>query len=127
MLNSIMAWFRYIALIMLSLSITVAGLPAQAKSQCPMAMQMQKMTKEMDKDCKGCAMNSKQEPKKNGCCDNSACTAKCSSLGSVASNILPDAVAVPQFATAAQKFTMAGTVPPSFFLNTQERPPKHLS
>ncbi len=122
-----MVLFRYIAMLVLSLSITVAGFPVQAKSQCPMAAKMQQMTKEMGKDCKGCTMTSKQESKKNGCCDNGACTAKCSSFSSVSGNVLPDTIAMLQFATAAQKFTMAGVAPPSFFLNTQERPPKHLS
>lgn len=122
-----MVLFRYITMLVLSVSVALAGLPVQAKSQCPMAAKMQQMTKEMGKDCKGCTMTGKQESKKNGCCDDGACTAKCSSFSSVSGNTLPDTIAMPQFATAAQKFTIAGSAPPSFFLNTQERPPKHLS
>ncbi len=92
-----------------------------------MAAKMQQMTKEMGKDCKGCTMTGKQEPKKNSCCDDKTCTAKCSSLSSVTGNTLPATIAMPQFAVTSQKFAMTGSSPPSFFLNTQERPPKHLS
>ena len=118
-----MAWFRYIAMLVLCVSIAVAGIPAQAKLQCPMAAKMQMMGKE----CKGCTMTGKQEPGKKGCCDDSACAQKCSSVGSVTGTVLPASVAMPKLADSGQKFIMPDGVLPPHLLNTQDRPPKHLS
>lgn len=121
--------YKYILTILLSVAIAVAGLPVQAGVEyCPMAAQMQQDAKETQsgKDCNGCTMTGKQEQKKGGCCDNGACIAKCSSVGSIATGV-PAKIELPEFAVTTVKFTMAEGVLPSILLQTKDRPPKYLS
>ncbi len=125
-----MNWFKHIAMLMLSLSIALAGLPAQAQQQCPMAakMQMQQMDMKDMKDCKGCAKTTKQEQKKNGCCDDGMCNAKCSAMSGGITMNLPTVKA--EFAAiGSQTFLLysADATVASAHLNSQERPPKSLS
>jgi hypothetical protein len=121
--------YRNILTIIVSVAIAAAGLPAQAGTEyCPMAAHMQQDAKagQSDKDCPGCTMTSKQEQKKSGCCDNGACIVKCSATGNIASNV-PTKVELPIFTAMTVKFYMADGVSPSSLLQTQDRPPKHLS
>lgn len=126
-----MSWIKHIAMLMLSLSIVVAGFPAQAKQPCPMAakMQMQQMDMQGMKDCKGCAKTSdKQEQKKGGCCGDIACAAKCSSMSN-AGNIFFGTQHIDSLslASGAERFYGSDHVLASHLLNTQDRPPKYLS
>jgi hypothetical protein len=93
-----------------------------------MAAQMQQDAKETQsgKDCSGCTMTGKQEQKKSGCCDNGACIVKCSSIGSTAS-YAPAKIELPNFTVTAVRFYVADGILPSNRLQTQDRPPKHLS
>ena len=95
---------------------------------CLIAAHMQKDAKAMhaDKDCPGCTMTGKHEQKQNGCCDDSACIIKCSTVGLTASTI-PTKIEIPDFTAVAVKFPMADGVLPASLLQTQDRPPKHLS
>lgn len=125
---------KYIATFLLSLSIALAGFPAQAaKPECPMAKTMQmEHAKKMDmqgmKDCKGCDTMAKQEPKKSGCCDDAACNAKCSALNSSVSMNLPTYKAeLPAISGEALRLYPADAAIASAHLNAQERPPKSLA
>lgn len=120
---------RNILTVILSIAIVAAGLPVQAAAEyCPMAAQMQQAAKavQSDEDCPDCTMTGKQEQKRNGCCDKGACMVKCSTVGSNISN-LPTRLELPNFTAITVKFYMADGVLPSSFIQTQERPPKHLS
>ncbi len=125
-----MNWLKHIAMLMLSLSIAVAGLPAQAQQQCPMVakMQMQQMDMKDMKDCKGCIKATKQEQKKNGCCDDSGCNAKCSAMsGSITMNLPTVKVEFAAISSQAPPLYSADATVASAHLNSQERPPKYLS
>jgi hypothetical protein len=125
-----MAWLKNIAMLMLSLSIVVAGFPAQAKPECPMAkmMQMQQMDMLSMKDCRGCDKMAKHEPKKNGCCDDAACNAKCSAMsGGISMNLPTHKAELPAIGQQAIRLYPADAVIASAHLNTQERPPKSLA
>lgn len=93
-----------------------------------MAAKMHMQQMEM-KDCKGCAKTAgKQEQKKNGCCGDLACAAKCSSMSN-AGNALFGAqhIASLSLISGAERFYGSDHVLASHLLNTQDRPPKHLS
>ncbi len=124
---------KIIATLLLSLSIAMAGFPAQAaKPECPMAKMMQmENAKQMDmqgmKDCKGCDKMAKQESKKNGCCDDAACNAKCSAMSGGISMNLPTVKAdLPSIGEQAVRLYPADAAIASAHLNSQERPPKSL-
>jgi len=130
-----MAWLKHITTLMLCVSIAFAGFPAQAKPPCPMAAKMQ-MQQQMDmkgmKDCKGCdtiiVSGAKQEPKKNGCCDESGCNAKCPSMSGGISMHLPTVKAdLPAIGAEALRLYPADATIASAHLNSQERPPKSLA
>ena len=123
-----MNWLKHIAMLMLSLSIVVAGLPALAKSECPMAAKMQMQQMDM-KDCKGCAKtaNKQDSQKKNGCCGDMACAAKCSSMSNASTTLYnAHSILLSSVAHAKQLYS-SDHVLTSQFLNTQERPPKLFS
>ena len=127
-----MTWLKHIAMLMLSLSIAVAGFPAQAKPECPMAKMQMQHTQQMDmqsmKDCKGCDKMAKHEPKKNGCCGDLACAAKCSAMSGGISMNLPTVKAdMPSVSGQMKRLYPADAAIASRHLNTQERPPKSLS
>ena len=125
-----MTWFKHIAMLVLCLSIVGAGFPVQAKPQCPMAakMQMQQMDMKGMKDCKGCDKMAKQEPKKNGCCGDLACAAKCSAMsGGITMNLPTVKADLPAINAEAQRLYSADATIASRHLNTQERPPKSLA
>jgi hypothetical protein len=125
-----MTWLKHIAMLMLSLSIAVAGFPAQAKPECPMAakMQMQQMDMQGMEDCEGCDKMAKQEQKKSGCCDDATCNAKCSAMNSGISMNLPTYKAeLPAIGEQANRLYPADASLASAYLNSQERPPKSLS
>lgn len=121
---------RVMPLFLLSLSIVLAGFPAQAKPECPMMkmMQAQHMDMQAMEDCDGCDKMAKQEQKKSGCCDDAACASKCSVMSNGASMILPTIKADrPAFSDQARWFFATNATPISAHLNSQERPPKSLS
>jgi hypothetical protein len=117
--------------VLLAVAIAMAGIPVQAGASCPMTAQMQQIAKTMPsgKDCtgSGCAMTGKQESKKNGCCDNGTCTEKCSVLGGVTANMPSSKIILPKFTAVAEKYYVTEGVLPSHLLQTQDRPPKHLT
>jgi len=118
---------RTIAVLVLSLSIALAGFPVQAKPQCPMAAKMQMQQMDM-KDCKGCDTMAKQEPKENGCCDELGCNAKCPAMSGSLTMSLPTYKAdLPAIGDQANRFYPADAAVASAHLNSQERPPKTLS
>jgi len=119
-------------MLMLSLSIAVAGFPAQAKPECPMAakMHMQQMDMKDMKDCKGCdkTANKQDQQKKNGCCGDMACVAKCSSMSNITGPFLGHQSIPLSFASSsALRFYDSDDVVASHLLNTQDRPPKSLA
>lgn len=118
---------RIISVLLLSFSIALAGFPAQAKPECPMAAKMQMQQTDM-KDCKGCDNMAKQESEKGGCCDESGCNAKCPAMsGGVTMNLPSVKTDLPAIGDQANRFYPADAAVVSAHLNSQERPPKHLS
>jgi len=110
----------------------MAGVPVQAKPQalCPMAdkMHMQQMDMQGMKDCKGCDKMAKHESKKNDCCEDAACAAKCTAMnGGVSMNLSRAKTDLPRIGTQALPHDDADSIVASRQLNTQERPPKSLS
>lgn len=122
---------RFIPLFLLSLSIVLAGFPAQAKPECPMMKMMQTqhiVDMQAMEDCDGCDKMAKQEQKKSGCCDDAACASKCSVLSGSASLMLPTSKAeLPALREQTVLFFAANTAPVSAHPASQERPPKSLS
>lgn len=115
-----MTFFKYIAVLMLTLSIAVAGFsPAQAESECQMTVKMQ--TEDMA-DCQGCDKTTKHEQKKSGCCDST----KCSSSSSISVNF-PTMQVATAIGTQARLLYPDAAVLTSAHLNSGERPPKSLS
>lgn len=122
---------KNILTLLLAVSVVMAGFPVQARSQCPMAAQMQMQHMDMTdmKDCKGCAKTAKQEQqKKNGCCGDPACAAKCLSLSNVSTIFFsPQQVPSLSLARITARFYVSDNMLASHVLHTQERPPKYLS
>lgn len=126
---------KFIATFLLSFSIALAGFPVQAQPEpeCPMAKMMkmehgQKMDMQDMEDCDGCDKMAKQDSKKSGCCDDAACNAKCSAMNSSASMNLPSVkTEIPAINQLVQRFYAVDANIASAHLNSQERPPKHLS
>lgn len=118
---------RIISVLLLSFSIALAGFPAQAKPECPMAAKMQMQQTDM-KDCKGCDSMVKQESEKGGCCDESGCNAKCPAMSSgVTMNLPTHKAELPNVGEQAKRLYPADATMASAHLNSQERPPKSLS
>ena len=125
---------RIFVTLLLSFSIALAGFPVQAaQPECPMAKMMkmehgQSMDMQDMEDCDGCDKMAKQDSDKSGCCDDAACNAKCSAMNSSLSMNLPsmkaETTAINQL---VQRFYAVYAHLPSAHLNSQERPPKHLS
>lgn len=118
---------KFIATLLLSLGIALAGVPALAQP-CPMGKmaQMQHNQKMDMQDCKGCAKAAKQEPEKNGGCD-AADSAKCSSMSGGAAMNLPAEAELPAIGEQAKWLYPAGAAIASAHLNSQERPPKSFA
>lgn len=91
-------------------------------------MQMEH-AKSMDmQDMKDCDKMAKQEPKKNGCCDDAACNAKCSAMSGGTSMNLPVFKSnLPAPGKQVNRLYPADAAIASAHLNTQERPPKSFS
>lgn len=124
-----MAWIKRTFLLMLSMSVLLAGFPAQAKPECPMAKMMQEMAmQEMEKDHDCCpkAEHEKQQ-KKNNCCDDAACNAKCMGLSNMTMHLPSLKTELPSISSASLRLYPADAALASQHLNTQERPPKSLS
>jgi hypothetical protein len=126
-----MTWLRHIAMLMLSLSIALAGFPAQAKPECPMAKMMEQMAAQDhggDKDHDCCPkIKAEKQQKKSGCCDDAACNAKCMGASSVSMTSSGAKTELPSMARQSQRLYPADAALASQHLNTQERPPKSLS
>ena len=121
---------RILLALLLSFAVAMSGFPVQASEvpSCPMMAKMKAAghSMQMGKDCKGCDMTGKQEQKKNACCDDKSCVAQCSTVSSM-SSIIPSGISFTAFHSIAPKFAVADGTLPSYFLQTQERPPKPLS
>ena len=120
---------KHILTLLLAVSIVMAGFPVQAKPQCPMAAKMQAQQMDMKgmKDC--CAKMAKQEQqKKNGCCGDPACAAKCLSMSNAGITFFGSEHIASFFpASSTERSYSSDHVLASHLLNTQDRPPKHLS
>lgn len=122
---------KFIAALLLSLSIAFAGVPVQAQP-CPMGKMVQTQhAKPMDiKGMKDCDQMTKQQaPKKNGgCCDDSACNTQCSALsGGIAMNLPTVKADMPAIGEQVLQLSAADAAIASAHLNSQERPPKSLA
>lgn len=99
-----------------------------------MAKMQQEMAKQdMEKhDCcpkKSEKMAEKQQSQKqssSGCCDNMACNVKCSTSGGMNLSA-PSKSDLPQLTRQTQRLYPTDVALASHLLNTQDRPPKHLS
>lgn len=123
-----MRFFRYIAMLVLSVSIVAVGIPAQAKQDCPMMMKQAEMQSMNAPPCHG-SQEMKTQPqsqKKSGCCGELACKIKCSAAGSM---ILfhSSKAELPQVTDEAQRLRSASAAFILRALNTHDRPPKHFS
>ncbi len=94
-------------------------------------MQMQQMASMQDdhKDCDGCPkMAQEKQQKKNGCCDDAACNAKCSAMNGGTSMTLPTVKnELPSLSKQVNRLYPVDAALASQHLNAQERPPKSLS
>ena len=120
---------RTIFLLVVAMGVVLAGFPVRA-SQCPMMAHMPRMVaaQSLISSCKGCNNTAAQErPSNNGCCGDLDCKVKCFSTGNVSAFLIEDATVFPQFAGMTERQYLADHVLPSHLLNTQDRPPKHLS
>ena len=132
------------------LSFVFAGTPVSAAAKempCPMEKmqtETQKSSAQPDmssmkmgmKDCDKCpkSVEKKQVAKaadktnKGGCCDDQACNAKCAALSSAGGQLFPSSDIQWNGPNAKEKVTfLPYLLPPSHFLKTPEKPPKHLS
>lgn len=119
---------KYIAAVLMSVSIVLAGVPAQAMQDCPMMkMQEEMATDSMEKahDCDS-AMQAQEEQMPSGCCDDAACIEQCSIGVSITMPDIPKA-ASSQLPQPSQRFYVIPAALASHFLNTQDRPPKFLA
>lgn len=121
---------QYIGLLMLSMSIILAGFPPLAQAECPMMKMQQMVMKEAKegKHCSGCPKMAQEKQKKPGCCDNAACKASCMGMGNLTQSFsLPTTSILPVVIVTKQQFYSAHSAAVSQFLNTQDRPPKSLA
>lgn len=121
-----------ILILVLAVSVVMAGFPVQAKPHCPSAaaMQMQQMDMKGMKDCKGCVKTSDRQDhqKKTGCCGDMECAAKCSSMSNAGTTFFgTQHGASISFASSAESLYGPDHKLASHLLNTQDRPPKYLS
>ncbi len=116
--------FRYIAVVVLALSVMLAGLPVPAKAHCPMMAGMHDKghDKRMAHPCPCC---DKHNHGKNGCSDM-GCVGQCSMSGGGA--LLPGIKITPIFFASRTGYALApDNVLVSYFFLMQDRPPKSLS
>lgn len=121
---------KFIATFLLSLSIALAGVPAQAQPCSMMKMMQPQQAQKMDmKGMKDCDQMTKQQaPKKSGCCDDAACSTQCSAMSGGMTMNLPTVKAdMPVLGEKALRLSAADAVIASAHLNSQERPPKSLA
>ena len=122
-----MRWLKHIVILMLGLSIVVAGVaPAQARSVCPMMATIQ-IDMQGIEDCQGCAKTASHEQKRNSC-DDTNCKIKCSAISngiSVNLPIIKDVFFVVR--EQAEQFYPNKVADISAHLNSQERPPRILA
>jgi|CXWL01.1.fsa_nt_gi hypothetical protein len=118
-----MTFLKYIAMLVLTLSIVVAGFsPAQAGSECQMVVKMQMQNMQGMTDCQGCDKTPKNDQKKNSCCDSTQC-----SFSSSMSINFPAMQIATAIGTQARLVYPDAAMIVSAHLNSQERPPKSLS
>lgn len=91
-----------------------------------MKMQQEAAKQDVEKhDC--CPKTEKQQSqKKSGCCDDAACNVKCSASGGMSLSA-PSKGDLPQLTRQTQRLYPTDAALASHLLNTQDRPPKHLS
>lgn len=121
---------RMIAALIISVSVAVSGIPAQAASACPMA----KMTKVVEAGQPvggghtGCHKPAESQTKPDGCCSDPACSAKCSALGGSISFDLPaTGAALPDRDGRQIRLHPMVSALASHLRHTQERPPKSFA
>lgn len=113
--------------LVLVVSIATAGFPVQAMPDCPMAKMMQEQQAKQMQDMPDCHKMAKQESQKSGCCDDAACSAKCSAMsGSTSMNLPVFKSDLPALSKQANRLYPADATLTSAHLNSQERPPKSL-
>jgi len=115
--------YKHILSIIVSVAIAAAGLPVYAGTGCSMNTGVYHMMK----DCPDCVEKSEnQEQHKNKCCGDIGCAVNCSSAISLNMPIGMNAVLM-SVTLSAHTLHPANDAVMSFSLQTQERPPKHLS
>ena len=129
---------------LVALSFLFAGVPVQAKTMpCPMEkmkaeMQMSAENPDMSamkmdmKDCDKCPKSAEkkqaeQKAKKNGCCDDATCNAKCAALSSSSAAFPAGGMSFSPVMSRGTVHPLPYLLPPSLALKTPEKPPKHLS
>jgi hypothetical protein len=125
-----MCCVKYIAALALSLSIALAGFPAQATERCPMlSMLHQKAAGEAASahDCGACPGRGKESgQKQSGCCGDTACQLQC--FPAAGMSLLPPAAdSQKEFLQQSQGVFRPAPAPASHWPDTQDRPPKNLS
>ncbi len=118
-----MVKLKTILTVILTIAVAATGLPAYAGSGCAMKAGIHHMMK----DCPDCAGNSgNQEQHKNKCCGDVGCVVNCSSAMSANMPAGVNTTLIPVI-HPAHTLHPSGDAVMSFSLQTQERPPKHLS
>lgn len=123
--NAPMQRFKTIALLLLSVTLVLTGSPAQALGGHMMKMQQQAMAKQVDMpDChKHMQM---QSHKTHKCCESDACRIKCSTFSGMGI-FVPLNLAALDYLPAGDYQMSLNDALVSSALNTQDRPPKHIS
>lgn len=121
---------KWIAALVLCLSIAVAGFPAQAKTACAMAQgeRAQPAGSAHPRGLMDCHKSSEQNPAKGCCCEDMACAAKCSTLSGGASMDLPRTGGMTSRPEEQARLARLNAAPPTAIPpNNQERPPRFLA
>ncbi|MBS0267267.1 MAG: hypothetical protein JSS02_35410 [Planctomycetes bacterium] len=96
-----------------------------------MAAQMQMSSmQDMQKGepCEHCAKTADKQQKKNGCCGDMACAANCASTSHASITFFGmQSIPLSFVGSTTERFYGSDRVLASHPLNTQDRPPKHLS
>lgn len=98
-----------------------------------MKMQQEAAKQDMEKhDCcpkkaeKTAEKQQSQKQSPSGCCNDAACNVKCSASGGMSLSA-PSKGDLPQLTRQTQRLYPTDAALASHLLNTQDRPPKHLS
>jgi hypothetical protein len=115
---------RIIAALIISASVAVAGIPAQADSACPMA----KTGTTVQVGQVDCHKAAKTPTKPGGRCTDPACGAKCSALsGGISIDLPAPGAALPDRDGRPLRLHPFSGALASHLRHTQERPPKSFA